>query len=257
MQTDAQRPKASAPRTRRSSLLVTAFTIVALAGTAFARDVESRTVRCAGGGYRYLLFDPAPGKAAEPMPAILLLHGSGDQPENFLPAWKTLARQQNIVLIAPELPLLPAFEDVAPQVFRCLVEDSKTTTNIDPARVYIFGHSMGGYLAFDAAMFASQYFAAVAVHADHIGDQYTDIVDKATRKTPIALYIGDHDQFFTVKQVEQTRDLLLRKHFPVHYVELKHHDHNYYAISDRINQDAWRFLSQQRLPNHEQPSAGH
>jgi len=98
-------------------------------------------------------------------------------------------------------------------------------------------------------MLASQYFAAVAVHANHIAAEYVGILDKATRKTPIALYIGDHDQFFTVQQVEQTRDLLLRKNFPVHYVELKHHDHNYYAISERINQDAWEFLSQQRLSN--------
>jgi len=225
-----------------------AVIILSFAPTSFARDIDSRKVHCSGGNYRYLLFDPAHGNLSAPMPAILLLHGSGDQPENFLPAWKNLARKENIVLIAPELPLVPAFEDVAPQVFRCIVDDSKTTTAIDPQRIYIFGHSMGGYLAFDGAMLASQYFAAVAVHADLIEDKYFGIVDKATRKTPIALYIGDRDQFFSVQQVERTRDLLLNRKFPVHYLELKHHDHNYYGISDRINQDAWDFLSQQRLP---------
>jgi len=225
------------------------LTLAVLAAPLFARDVDSRKVRCPDGNFRYLLFNPVAGVSSAPMPIILLLHGSGDQPENFLPAWKSLARKEKIVLIAPELPLVPAFEGVAPQVFQCLVEDAKTTSNIDSQRVYIFGHSMGGYLAFDGAMLASQYFAAVAVHANHIDDQYVGIVDQATRKTPIALYIGDHDQFFTVKQVEQTRDLLLSKKFPVHYLEIKNHDHNYYAISDRINQDAWDFLSQQRLPN--------
>ena len=29
--------------------------------------------------------------------------------------------------------------------------------------------------------------------------------------------------------------------FPVHYVEVKNHDHNYYAVSDRVNTDAWAF----------------
>ena len=237
-------------RLRRCCCLVAVLTVAVavFSTTSFARDTDSRKVSCPGGEYRYLFFSPADGKKTVPMPAILLLHGAGDQPENFLPAWKDLARKENIVLIAPELPLVPAFEDVAPQVFRCIVEDSKAITNIDSQRVYIFGNSMGGYLAFDGAMLASEYFAAVAVHANHIDAQYIGIVDKATRKTPIALYIGDHDQFFTVQQVEQTRDLLLRKNFPVHYLELKHHDHNYYAISDRINQDAWDFLSQQRLP---------
>jgi poly(3-hydroxybutyrate) depolymerase len=224
------------------------LTVVVLAATSFARDIDSRKVHCSSGDYRYLVYNPAAGESVAPMPAILLLHGAGDQPENILSAWKNLALKENIVLIAPELPLAPAFEDVAPLVFRCLVEDSKTTASIDPQRIYMFGHSMGGYLAFDAAMLASQYFAAVAVHANRIAEEYVSIVDKASRKTPIALYIGDHDQFFTVKQVERTRDLLLNKKFPIHYVELKGHDHNYYAISDRINQDVWEFLSHQRLP---------
>ncbi len=224
------------------------FAVAALTTTSFARDVDSHKAHCSDNTYRYLLFRPPVDQSTQPMPALLLLHGAGDRPENFLPAWKNLASRERIFLIAPELPLAPTFEDVAPQVFRCIVEDAKIITSIDPRRVYIFGNSMGGYLAFDAAMLASQYFAAVAIHANHIADDYVGIVGKATRKTPIALYIGDHDQFFTVKQVEQTRDLLLSRKFPVHYVELQHHDHDYYAISDRINQDAWDFLSQQRLP---------
>jgi len=238
-------------RLRRCCWLVAVLTVAVavFSTTFFARDTDSHKVPCSDADYRYLLFSPAEGKKTASMPAILLLHGSGDHPENFLPAWKDLARKENIVLIAPELPLVPAFEGVAPQVFRCIVEDSKTTTSIDPQRVYIFGNSMGGYLAFDGAMLASQYFAAVAVHANFIEDKYVSIVDQATRKTPIALYIGDHDQFFSVQQVERTRDLLLRKNFPVHYLEIKHHDHNYYAISDRINQDAWDFLSRHHLPN--------
>ncbi len=74
---------------------------------------------------------------------------------------------------------------------------------------------MGGYLAFDGAMFESQYFAAVAVHANRIADEYTGILARAQRKTPIAIYIGDHDQFFTVASVLKTRDLLLKSGFPV------------------------------------------
>ena len=36
--------------------------------------------------------------------------------------------------------------------------------------------------------------------------------------------------------------------FSVHYVEMDHHDHNYYARSDEINADAWKFLKQNALP---------
>ena len=55
---------------------------------------------------------------------------------------------------------------------------------------------MGGYLAYDGAMFESKYFAAIAVHAMRIADDYTWILSRAERKTPISIYIGDHDQFF-------------------------------------------------------------
>ena len=79
-------------------------------------------------------------------------------------------------------------------------------------------------------------------------DEYTGIVARAQRKTPIAIYIGDHDQFFTVENVRKTRDLLLKAGFPIHYVELANHDHNYYARSDEINSDAWKFFRKNSLP---------
>ncbi|HEY6370615.1 MAG TPA: hypothetical protein VIX37_08545 [Candidatus Sulfotelmatobacter sp.] len=40
-------------------------------------------------------------------------------------------------------------------------------------------NSTGGYLAFDSAMFESQYFVAVAVHANRIAEDYVDIVQRA------------------------------------------------------------------------------
>ena len=141
---------------------------------------------------------------------------------------ETLCRKNKIILLAPELPREAKYEEAAPQVFRCVVEDARQLMRIDPQRVYLFGNSMGGYLAYDTAMFESQYFAAVAVHAMRIADDYTWIVTRAQRKTPIAIYVGDRDQFFSAASVRKTRDLLHQAAFPVHYVELINHDHNYY-----------------------------
>ncbi len=183
------------------------------------------------------------------MPAILLLHGAGDHPPNFIEAWKSFAKQKHIVLIAPELPRIETFERVAPAVFKCVVEDAKLQAAIDPRRVYVFGHSMGGYLAYDAATFDSEYFAAVAVHAMGIADEYDSIVNQAKRKTPIAIYIGDQDELVPITRVERSRDLLRKSGFPVHYVELRDQDHNYYDLAGQINDDAWKFLSQYQLPS--------
>ena len=223
--------------------------VTATASEVKSSGVKSRTVGCAGNIEQvYLYYSPDKRRTDDLLPAVVLLHGAGDRAANMVAAWRRLAEKEKIVLLAPELPRDPKFEDAAPRIFRCVVEDARQVLAIDAQRVYLFGNSMGGYLAFDGAMFESQYFAAVAVHASRIADDYTGIVARARRKTPIAIYIGDHDQFFSVASVRQTRDLLLESGFPVHYVELAHHDHNYYARADEINSDAWKFLKANILP---------
>ncbi len=210
-----------------------------------ASHSSSHRLSCGGAPYQYRLF-AMPGRP--PQPAVLRLHGAGAAAADFIAPWTSLARKEGIVLIAPQLSRDPRFEDIAVPVFRCILADAEQKTSIDPRRIYVFGHSAGGYLAYDLAALDSQFYAAVAVHGMLIADGYYSIVERATRKTPIAIYIGDHDQYSSVKNVERTRDWLLKNGFPVHYVELPHHDHNYYAVSDRINADAWQFLKTYQLP---------
>jgi hypothetical protein len=65
---------------------------------------------------------------------------------------------------------------------------------------------VGGYLAFDGAMFESQYFAAVAVHANRIADEYTGILARAQRKTPIGdLYRRSRPVFHRCQRGEDPR----------------------------------------------------
>jgi poly(3-hydroxybutyrate) depolymerase len=234
-------------------MIVPALSFVAMAlaplygGTA---DLTSRRVQCEGSEYRYFLFSPGKGDPHEPWPALLMLHGAGDQASNFIETWTHMAARQHIVLIAPDLPRDPKFEDVAPKVFRCVVQDAMQQVTLDRQRIYVFGHSMGGYLAYDAAMFDSDYFAAVAVHAMFISEEYLWILGHATRKTPIAIYSGDQDPFVPIQKVRETRDRLVKAGFPVHFIEMEGHDHNYYAVADDVNEGAWKFLSGQQLPAH-------
>ena len=210
-----------------------------------ATEISSRTAVCKEGAERYVLFTPArPGPAA----AVVLLHGAGGQPEPMVEAWKTLARKENIVLIAPVLPRVAAFEAIAPAIFRCVVEDAKQVAAIDARRVYLFGHSMGGYLAYDGALLESQYFAAAAVHAMGIDKDYEGIVGRAQRKIPLAIYVGEQDQLVSLDDVRRTQKLLKKAGFDVHYVEMAHHDHDYFAVADEVNADAWRFMKGFQLP---------
>ena len=212
-----------------------------------ASDFPRHKVPCEGRKMEYLSYAP-PSSGDQALPVLLLLHGAGDEAINFIQPWEGMARSKKIVLIAPQLPRERSFEAVAPKVFLCLVEDLKKQVHVDPQRVYIFGNSMGGYLAYDGALLESDYFAAAAIHAMGIDDDYAGIVARAARKIPIAIYMGDHDALVSLAQVRKTRDRLEKAGFTVHYREISHHSHNYYEISDSINDDVWDFLEKYRLP---------
>ena len=222
----------------------TAITTLALSVCATSLGAQSTTrhLRCLDRNYDYQLFSPdSPGTSR--VPAILLLHGAGGTGAEFLQAWRALAVRHQVALIAPQIPRTSWFEPIAPAVFRCIVEDAKRSSSLDPARIYVFGYSMGGYLAFDAAMLDSRYFAGAGVYAAAIADDFASIVDSAQRKIPLALYIGTRDQFYSTSQVRRTRDLLPSHGFPVHYLELEGQDHSFDPVAERVTADAWRYLS--------------
>jgi predicted esterase len=204
-----------------------------------------RTVPCEGGSYTDLLEAP-PGR--RPKPAILLLHGAGGHAHDLLVPWRSFAETHDVVLIAPELTNERSFEPIAPAVFRCVVEDAARIVPIDPKRIFIVGNSMGGYLAYDAAMFQSEYFAAVAVHAAAIDPDFDSILGNATRRIPIAIFIGDRDPLVPLAPVRRTRDLLKQAGFPVEYEEIPGHDHHYEQVADRLNREIWKFFEAHPRP---------
>lgn len=206
------------------------------------------TVEFQGTTYSYALFVPSSYDHMHALPAILLVHGGGGNGPDFLKLWQDFGEKNGIILVAPTLPLGPALEAQVPQLFPLIIDTVKKSWLVDSRRVYVFGVSAGGYSTFDAATLASTYFAAAGVFACVITPDYDWIVQQARRKTPIAIYIGDHDQFFTLAQTRATRDLLVANGFPVHYVEIPNQDHNYGAISGWVNQDAWKYMSQYELP---------
>ncbi len=119
----------------------------------------------------------------------------------------------------------------------------KEKWSVDRRRLYVFDYSAGGYFAYDAALLNSEYFAAGGVFAGIIQPEYDGIARQATRRTGIAVYIGDRDQFFSVAQARRTRDVLQANHVDVRYVELPNQDHNYGAAASFVNADVWRFFS--------------
>lgn len=198
--------------------------------------------------YPYYVFLPSSFDGTRPLPAILLIHGGGGNGPDLIRVWENFAEQNGIVLVGPTLPLGGSFETaVVPQLYPMIMDAVHSEWNIDVGRIYVFGISAGGYTVFDACMFDSQYFAAGGVFAAVITPDYDWILQRATRKIPIAIYIGDHDQFFSVAQAQSTRDLLTANGFPVKLTIFPNLDHNYGAVATVVNSDVWDFFTGARL----------
>jgi polyhydroxybutyrate depolymerase len=199
--------------------------------------------------YPFYVFVPSSYDGSRPLPAILLIHGGGGKGPDMISAWQNFAEQNGIILVGPTLPLGGDFETaVVPGLYPLIMDTARSEWKIDAKRIYVFGYSAGGFTVFDAAMFDSQYFAAGGVFAAVITPDFDWILQKAARKTPLAIYLGDHDQFFTVAQAQRTRDVLAVNAFPVRLVILPNQDHNYAAVSAQVNADVWTFFSQASLP---------
>ncbi|WP_041855400.1 alpha/beta fold hydrolase [Candidatus Korobacter versatilis] len=204
---------------------------------ALAADVSHVKANCKGAHYDYVLFSTG----YEMQPAILLLHGAGGSPDSMIEAWAAFAKKNGIALIAPSLPRDEKFEGVAPAVFHCVLDDALTHAKFDAKKVYVFGYSMGGYLAFDVITLDAESYAGGAIFANGVEDQYASIFDQAKRKVPVALYIGDADRVYPIAQTRRTQKMLQARGYTLHYRELPKADHDYFAFADEINAETWKF----------------
>lgn len=214
-----------------------------------AAGLIERQVQFQQVSYPFWVFLPSAYDGKHVLPAILLVHGAGGNGPDFLNAWRDFADKTGIILVAPTVPDGTNFEiKVVPGLYPMIMDRAQSEWLIDPRRIYLFGFSAGGYTVFDAGLPDSQYFAAGGVFAAVITPDFDFLLPEATRKIPFALYIGDHDEFFTLAQAQRTVDVLTADGFKVHFVVFPGLDHNYGAVAAQVNADVWNFFSQVSLP---------
>ena len=194
------------------------------------------------------LFVPETVKTGIPAPLIILLHGSGRNGLTLVDKWKDLAAKEGFIIAGPDSldPSVWNSPNDGPDVLRDLVENIKSRFTINPRRVYLFGHSGGAVFALYMSLLESQYFAAAAIHAGAIAKN-DPAIGVAKRKTPIAIFVGTKDRFFPLDAVRGTRDDLNKQGFAAELTEIPGHDHWYYDLAPKINQNAWDFLKKHQL----------
>jgi poly(3-hydroxybutyrate) depolymerase len=230
---------------------------VVAATPASAQKVVKETLDYGSGRRTYYLFVPErdrrPAQDAStsdtPTPLIVLLHGSGRDGKSLTDKWAPLAKKERIILAAPDAlnPRGWSMQDDGPGFLRTLVELLRVQHDVDPRRVYLFGHSAGAVYGLSMAVLESEYFAAVAVHAGALNPSIEPFIERAPRKIPIGIWIGTNDDRFPLSAVRASRDTLTNGGFPVQFTEMPGHTHWYYDRAPDINRKVWEFLREVRL----------
>jgi poly(3-hydroxybutyrate) depolymerase len=203
----------------------------------------------AGSKRNYTLFAPTT-VTVSPAPLIVLLHGSYGSAAALVRLWTSLAEQEGVVLVAPDAREREAWQLRAdgPQFIRAVIDEAAAKHSIDRGRIYLFGNSGGAVYSLTLSMIESQVFAATAIHAGawRAPNEFR-AVKLAKRKIPIAIFIGDKDEYFPLFTARKTRSALEKAGHPVSVTVIPGHTHSYADVAPEVNRDAWQFMKANRL----------
>lgn len=155
------------------------------------------TVPSHGVGLLGLLYTPA---GIGPHPAAIIFHGFPGYEEN-LDIAQTLRRAGYAVLVAHyrgswgvpgDFSFTHAIEDADAQVDWLSDATTAATYHLDPARIVVIGHSMGGYLALSAAAHHPAVIAAISISGASLGHRFAGLKD-TDRERAVAGYVAQRN----------------------------------------------------------------
>ena len=220
-----------------------------LCAMASAAGPKMQKVPIESGGKKRTYYVYVPEKAkAGPTPLLLLLHGSGHAGDLLVQNWKREADKQGIILVGPDSNDPRSWDSSvdSPDFLRDVIIDVMAKNDVDPQRLYIFGHSGGAMYGILLGLMESNYFAAVGVHAGALQEAEYVLIGNAQRKIPIGLWSGRQDDSVPLDEVKRTYEELQRQGFPTVFHPIANHTHNYYAIADVVNSEIWEYLQDKR-----------
>lgn len=230
--------------------LALALLIVLVGPVQAAESVGKQSLVFEGRDRTYYLF--VPDIAAQmPRPLVVLLHGSGGNGLFMLQRWKDVATREGIALLAPDSLHTDVGWDIhndGPDYIHAAIQAVAAGYQIDFHRLYLFGQSGGAVYALNLAMLESEYFAAAAYHAGgwRKPAEY-QFADYAKRKIPIAAYVGDKDEYFSVVSVQATESILKQRGFPSELHLLPGRVHAYSDVPADFHDTVWSFLKANAL----------
>jgi predicted esterase len=175
----------------------------------------------------YRIFVPAGYDRAKAHPLIIALHGMGGDENSYFDAYangafKLEAEKRGYIVACPK-GRQPAslYRGSAEQDVMDVLVEVRRVYNIDPDRVYLTGHSMGGFGTWSVAMHHPEVFAALAPVA---GGGNPNELSKIVQIPELVVH-GDADMTVRVESSRMMVEAARRLGIEVKYIEVPKGSH--------------------------------
>lgn len=152
------------------------------------------------------------------LPLLVAYHGAGGDESMFFEGYgsgiiKSLATAKHMIVACPL-----TYSGSAPAAFDRVVEDLRADFNIDPSRIYVLGHSMGGGATTTLAIKRSRSIAAACCIAG-LGQLPKNL------KTPLLVVGGELDPLFALARFNTAKDAAAKTDIPAEFRLLPDYGH--------------------------------
>jgi poly(3-hydroxybutyrate) depolymerase len=228
-------------------VVIAAATLAVDGASAQARQVQAQTksyfFKEAGADIEYAIFVPSGYRPGVPSPLIVALHGNGSNPREIILTLINQAEARNVIVVAPM-----GFNDHGgygargpgrgrtadpgdPENLGELSERDvmnvlaivREEYSIDPARVYLMGHSMGGGGVFYLGTKYPEIWAALAAVAPSTSSTEQPLEKLGT--TPVLLIHGTADEVVNIRVSLRLVRQLKTLGVPFRFIQVAGGDH--------------------------------
>lgn len=179
----------------------------------------------------YRLYVPSGHRPGQPIPLVVALHGSGGDENSFFddathyPArdgLKAAAEQHTVLAACPSARGNTNYRGLGAVAVWRVIADVQRRYSVDPDRIYLTGHSMGGTGATDLALHHPGVFAAVVPIAAARSIRW---VAANAQHTPFWWIGGERDQAYYKVGVAVGYERMRQLGYPARLTELAGEDH--------------------------------
>jgi serine protease Do len=157
---------------------------------------------------------------------MVWIHPGGDTMEAAVyRQWKSICDRRGIILLAPKAQRISGWNPDEAEFVQAVVEDFQETYAIDPARIFLHGHSTGGMFAYHLAFKQRELFRGVAASAALM--QSPPPENQPDHPLQFHLVCGDKHPMFRIADMMVKR--LQAMKFPISFTVIKDHGDKYPA----------------------------